>query len=178
MELADDSEPLKLQRDPRPILPEPPPVRLVAVDDVVLLTPPGKEPQLDAFYVGLLRMEREDQELPVRPPTAPILGDAAPNLPAARVRRPLPALPAGAIQGPVYRAEKHRVSFHVLEPLFERDSLRPLGVEVPSLTSTRLQIERLEIDYTRQKGLYAGQDSLLLKDPGGNWIEIMESRPI
>ena len=178
MELADDSDPLNLKRDPRPTIPEPPPVRLIAVEDVVLLTPPGREALLDAFYVGLLRMEREDYELPARPPTEPILGNTAPKMPPPRARRPLPAVPVGAMQGPVYRAENRRVSFHVLEPLIARESLRPLGIEVPSLISARLQIEQMEIEYTRQKGLYPGQESLLLMDSGGNWIEIMESRPV
>ena len=179
MELADDSDPLNLKRDPRPTIPEPPPVRLIAVEDVILLTSPGKEALLDAFYVGLLKMDREDHELPVRPLTEPILGDATPKvLPPRARRRPLPVVPAGGLQGPVYRAENRRVSFHVLEPPIERESLRPLGIEVPSLTSARLQIEQMEIEYARQKGLYPGHDSLLLMDPGGNWIEIMESRPV
>ena len=31
-------------------------------------------------------------------------------------------------------------------------------------------------EYIRQKGLIAGLESLLLRDPGGNWVEISESR--
>lgn len=178
MELAPDSDPLKLPPDPRPPIPEPPPVRLVAVEDCVLFTPPGQEALLDAFYIGLLKLEREDVDLPSRPPTEPILGEVVRKVTPARVRGPLPRLVGRVIQGPVYRAENHRISFHVHEPLIERQSLRPLGIEVPSLTSTRLQIEQMEIEYTRQKGIYAGEDSLLLQDPGGNWIEITESRPV
>lgn len=178
MELEEDFEKLNLPAEDRPPMAELPPVRLVAVDDVVLLTPPGREPRLNAFYVGLLKMEREDSELPSRPPTEPILGNAVPQMSPVRVRPPLPPLPRGAMQGPVYRAENHRVCFHVIEPPSERDSLRPLGIEVPSLTSARLQIEQMEIEYTRQRGLYPGQDSLLLQDPGGNWVEITESRPV
>lgn len=178
MELAENSDPLRLPPDRRPAMPEPPPVRLVSVDDVVLLTPPGRESSLDAFYVTLLRMEREDETVPARSATEPILGDAVPEASTSRIRRPLPSLTPGGEAGPVYRAENHRVCFHVLEPLIERDSLRPLGIEVPSLTSTRLQLEQMEIEYTRQKGLYPGQDSLLVRDPGGNWVEISESRPV
>ena len=40
-------------------MPEPPPVRLVAVEDVVLPAPAGIERELDDLYVGLLRFERE-----------------------------------------------------------------------------------------------------------------------
>src|SRR5687768_4929972 len=46
--------------DPRPRLPEPLPVRLVAVEDVRMRAPRGVEEQLDLFYVGLLGLERID----------------------------------------------------------------------------------------------------------------------
>lgn len=175
---SDDFPPLNLPSDPRPPMAELPPVRLIAVDDVVLPTAAGREALLDAFYVGLFRMEREDVELASRPPTELVLGGAVPRLSPARVRSELPPLPSRAMQGPVYRAENHRICFHVLEPPIERETLRPLGIEVPSLTSTRLQIEQMEIEYTRQRGLYPGQDALLLQDPAGNWIEMTESRPV
>jgi hypothetical protein len=45
--------------DKRPRVPEPPPVRLVAVEDCNLLAVAGIETDLDAFYVGLLGFERE-----------------------------------------------------------------------------------------------------------------------
>lgn len=45
--------------DKRPHMPEPPPVRLVAVEDVHLPAPAGAEVALDSFYVGLLKFERE-----------------------------------------------------------------------------------------------------------------------
>ena len=178
MELADSAEPLNLRPDRRPVLTDPPPVRLVAVDDVVLITAPGRERDLDAFYVELLRFEREDVPPPARREVEPILGGAAPKVPPARVTRPLPPLHARGLQGPVYRAENARVSFHVHEPLIERDTLRAQGIEVPSLAAVAEQLEQREIEYTRQKGLYPGQQSLLLQDPGGNWVEISESRPI
>jgi len=41
-------------------IPEPLPVRLVAINDVTLPAPAGVEAKLDAFYVGLLRFERTD----------------------------------------------------------------------------------------------------------------------
>ena len=46
-------------RDHRPLLPEPPPVRLVAVEDVHLPAAAGNEIELDAFYIGMLKFERE-----------------------------------------------------------------------------------------------------------------------
>src|SRR5688500_12469174 len=107
MELADTADRFDLPPDRRPAMPEPPPVRLISVDDVVLLAPPGVEPLLDAFYVGLLQFERADHDLQERVQTEPILGRAVPHGPPQRVDRPLPPLPASAIQGPVYRAENH-----------------------------------------------------------------------
>lgn len=46
--------------DGRPKLVPPPPVTLVAIADVALNAAAGMEKSLDAFYVGLLRMEREE----------------------------------------------------------------------------------------------------------------------
>jgi len=178
MELADTADPLDPTPDRRPPMAELPPVRLIAVDDVALAAPPGVERALDDFYVGLLRFERSDIALPPKPATEPVLGQAAPVVPPTRMDRPLPALPVGAIQGPVYRAENHRIIVQIQEPLIKRESLRPLGIEVTSLVAVMLELDRRELEYTRQRGVYPGQDSVLLQDPGGNWLEISESRPV
>jgi len=47
--------------DRRPLIPEPPPVRLVAVEDCSLFATAAHVPALDAFYVGLLKFEREGE---------------------------------------------------------------------------------------------------------------------
>ena len=44
--------------DPRPRLPDPLPVRLVAVEHVRMTAPRDAEEKLDAFYVGLLGFDR------------------------------------------------------------------------------------------------------------------------
>lgn len=49
-------------RDVRPHMPEPPPVRIVAVEDVTLPASAGMERDLDAFYVDLLEFERDEKE--------------------------------------------------------------------------------------------------------------------
>jgi len=49
-------------RDARPHMPEPPPVRLVAIEDVHLPAAAGLEVDLDQFYVKLLKFEREEAE--------------------------------------------------------------------------------------------------------------------
>ena len=46
--------------DRRPLIPEPLPVRLVAVDDVLLPAASGLETQLEEFYIALLGFEREE----------------------------------------------------------------------------------------------------------------------
>ncbi|HEY0008740.1 MAG TPA: hypothetical protein VGB55_08460 [Tepidisphaeraceae bacterium] len=49
--------------DKRQILPEPPPVRLLVIDDIWLEATSNVEKSLDAFYVGLLHFVREDGAL-------------------------------------------------------------------------------------------------------------------
>lgn len=52
--------------DRRPHMPEPPPVRLLTVDDARLPAPAGIEVELDKFYVDLFAFEREaGAEFPV-----------------------------------------------------------------------------------------------------------------
>ena len=45
--------------DRRPTMPEPPPVRRVAIEDVSLPATQAEIAKLDAFYIGLLRFERD-----------------------------------------------------------------------------------------------------------------------
>jgi hypothetical protein len=138
MELERCSIPFDLAEDKRPKMEEPPPVRLVAVDDCVLLAPAGLERDLDGFYVGLLKFERLEEE------------------------------------GIVYRAENFSLRFSVIERFPEREDLRPLGIAVPSLVELRRQLEELEIEFMRQRGITPGLESILLRDPAGNSLEITE----
>src|SRR3954453_16315082 len=98
MELEQPSFVFKPRIDRRPLIPEPLPVKLVKIDDAHLPAAAGREVELDAFYVGMLRFERLDV-----PETL------------------------------AYRAENFDLLFDVLEPPLERDTLRPLGIEVLSL---------------------------------------------
>jgi hypothetical protein len=128
--------------DKRPLVPEPLPVRLITVDDATLVTSAGLEVQLDAFYVGLLKFEREHgHEL-------------------------------------IYHAENFRLLFEVVETLPERESIRPLMIEVPRASEIEYGLIERKIDYTRQKGLSPGEERLVLQDPAGNWVEIVECRGI
>jgi hypothetical protein len=170
--------------DRRPRMPEPLPVKVLAVEDVRLPATAGLESQLDEFYAGLLGFERVDAELPrPRPKVEPLPGvrEEGREWPAIRRGRAgLPALTGDRPHtfGPVYRAENFRVHFDLVEGLVERESLRPLGVEVPSLAAAEGNLSAAKIEYVRQRGVTPGQESLLLTDPAGNWIELVEMRPV
>lgn len=58
VQLEDPSFDFKPEHDRRARMPEPLPVRLIAVNDVRVEAPAGRERQLDAFYARLLGMER------------------------------------------------------------------------------------------------------------------------
>jgi hypothetical protein len=61
--LEDSSSPApKAKHDSRPRIEEPPPVRLVAIEDCQLWAVAGLERELDDFYVGLLNFERQQAE--------------------------------------------------------------------------------------------------------------------
>ena len=78
----------------------------------------------------------------------------------------------------VYRADNFYLRFDVLERPVEHDSLRPTQIEVPSLIDTEKRIIEAELEYARQRGLTPGQETLLLLDPAGNWIELSEMRAV
>ena len=69
MEQSSDTSPLELDRpqtpysapppDRRRHVPEPPPVRLVALEEVRLPAQSGSEHELDRFYLSLLKFERD-----------------------------------------------------------------------------------------------------------------------
>ena len=122
-----------------PPVPEPLPVRVIAVADVRLPAPAGAERQMDAFSVGLLGFERAE------PPHQLI-----------------------------YRSENFLLSFDVIDRPVPHESLRPLGIEIPSLGEAEKKLIEAEIEYTRQRGLTPGSQTLLVLDPAGNWVELME----
>jgi len=128
--------------DNRPLVPEPLPVRLVTVDDATLPASAGLEVQIDWFYCGLLKFDREQGH-------------------------PL-----------IYHADNFRLLFEIVERFPERDSLRPLVVEVPRLSEIELGLIERKIEYTRLRGITPGEERLAVQDPAGNWLEIVEFRMI
>ena len=78
-----------------------------------------------------------------------------------------------------YRAENFTLRFEFGEPpVLARESMRLQGIEVPSLADAELKLIEAECEYQRQRGIQAGSESLVLRDPAGNWIELMESREV
>ena len=57
-------------------------------------------------------------------------------------------------------------------------SQRPIGVIVPMLADAAAKFSDAGIDFSRQVGMFAGLETLLLLDPAGNWIEVTDSRVI
>lgn len=142
MELEPSAHVVLPAADHRPLIPEPLPVRLLTVDDATLHAAAGLEVQLDEFYVGLLKFEREESD------------------------------------EPIYRADNFRLRFSITETFPERDNLRPLLIEVPRLSDLEHAIIDRKLDYTRQRGVTLGEERLILQDPAGNWVEIVEFRGI
>lgn len=129
--------------DRRVRMPEPLPVKLVAVADVRMPAPAGVEVKLDEFYIDMLGFERFE---------------------------PLTAL--------IYRAENFTLHFDVQERPVTHEDMGPQMIEVPSLADAEHQLIHREIEYIRQKGVSPGRETLLLMDPAGNWIELIEMRRI
>lgn len=129
-------------KDARTKMPEPLPVKILAVEDVYLAAAAGIEKDLDEFYVEMLQFLR-DQELPL-----------------------------------AYWADNFRVIFEVREPPMDRDNYRVLQIEVQKLAEAEQKLVERELECTRQRGLVAGSESLVLLDPAGNWVELVESRKV
>lgn len=78
----------------------------------------------------------------------------------------------------IYHADNFDLYFDVIEPPIERDSLKPLGIEVVSLRETELRLIEREYEYERQKGIFPGHFALVLLDPAGNWLELTQTLPV
>jgi hypothetical protein len=77
-----------------------------------------------------------------------------------------------------YQAENGRLLIQLFEKPFVRDDMRALGIEVKSLPEIERRLIQAEMPFLKQKGLHTGQEALLLEDPGGNWIQLVECRLI
>lgn len=141
MKLEPGNPDFKPTIDRRPLIPQPLPVKLVAVEDVHLPTTAGLEAELDDFYIRLLKFER-----------------------------------AEATDRAGYRAENFYLWFDVSERPVDRETMRAQEIEIESLAEMEHLLIDEEIEYQRQKGVTPGRETLLLRDPAGNWVELSEMR--
>ena len=56
--------------------------------------------------------------------------------------------------------------------------MRMLGIVVKSLPDMMRKLTEAEIPFSRERGLTAGEERLLLLDPAGNWLRIVQSKMI
>jgi hypothetical protein len=78
----------------------------------------------------------------------------------------------------VYRAENFNLRFDLPRRELLHSDYRYVKIVVQSLAATEAKLVEAEIEYQRQKGITPGQESLLLTDADGNWLEIREHREI
>ena len=78
----------------------------------------------------------------------------------------------------IYHADNFGLRFVVQELLPERGEYRPLQIEVQSLLVAEQKLREAKIEYVRQKTLTPGEESLVLLDPAGNWVELVEYRAV
>jgi hypothetical protein len=128
------------------------------------------------------RRPRMDEPLPVR-----LVAVADVRLPALRDLEPQhDAFYCGLLKmvrdeprsQRIYRADNFRVVFELIDGPIERDTCRALSVEIDSLSELEHKLVDRGIAYERIKGLVPGVESLMFRDPSGNWVEVVEERRI
>lgn len=141
------------------------------------------EPASRTFKPYVDRRPRVPEPLPVRLVT---VDDA--RLPAAAgLERQLDAFYVGVLgfvrlrpgeDAIAYRADNFALHINVVEPPLRREDMRPLGLEVPSLADLELKLADAEVEYSRQRGLLPGEEAIVLVDPAGNWLEVVDRRAV
>lgn len=140
------------------------------------------EPATRTFNPSIDRRPRVPEPLPVRLVT---VADA--RLPAAAgLERQLDVFYVGILgfqrrddgESIAYRADNFCLHIDTLEPPLGRTDMRPLGIEVPSLADVELKLVEAEQEFTRQRGLLPGEESIVLLDPAGNWLELVDRRTV
>lgn len=74
--------------------------------------------------------------------------------------------------GPVYRAQNHEVAFFVVEVPDDRQDCRRLGIITPNYSQIIERLVELKTEFEIVRGIFAGSDELLMKDPAGNWVSL------
>jgi hypothetical protein len=167
---------------PRPIeptenpllIPPPPPVRLLAIADVTLLTPPGQERVLDTLFLVILRFEPFEALPPgvsPKPRFAETLAKSHQVSPRLPGHRPADLPPPPGPRG--YKAENFTLHYRPADNI-SAEQLKFLGIEVPDLHSLTQRLLELRIPYERFVGLTPGMVYLQLIDPAGNVLHITQ----
>ena len=78
----------------------------------------------------------------------------------------------------VYKAENFRLRFEFVEGQVIRDDMMMLGIVVKSLADTAKKFDEAKVTFSRERGITAGEERLLLLDPAGNWIRVTQSKRI
>ena len=81
-------------------------------------------------------------------------------------------------EGLVYRADNFRLCFEAIHGFITHDTYRPVQIEVLRLGETELRLIEEEVEHERTRGLTPGSESLVLRDPSGNWVEVVERREV
>jgi hypothetical protein len=155
MQVEDHAQPFQPVNDTRLRMYEPPVVRLISIDDVTLHATPATAPLLDFFYIQLLGFERHADDL---------------NHTENNPKNPVTQI--------IYRAEKNSVIFDIVNVVLPRDDYRPVQVATPLFDLFVRQITELEMPFEWQKGVAPGLETVLLKDPAGNWMLVEPIRAI
>ena len=122
--------------------------------------------------------------IPLPPPVMLETVEDARLAAAAGLERQLDAFYVGLLQFErdakcermVYKAENFRLRIEVEEGPVLREDMRMLGVVVKSLSETMRKLREAEIEFARERGLTAGEERILLLDPAGNWLRIVQSK--
>jgi hypothetical protein len=124
--------------------------------------------------------------LPPPPPVGLLTVEDARLAASSGLERELDAFYVGLLQferdaqreGIVYKAENQRLRIDLVEGPVRRDDMRMLGVVVKSLEDAMRKLTEAQWLYSRERGVAGGEDRLLLMDPAGNWLRIVQSQAI
>ena len=78
----------------------------------------------------------------------------------------------------IYHADNFALRFVIHETPPQRGEYRPVQIVVQSLGVAEHKLIEAKLEYVRQRTLTPGEESLVLLDPAGNWVEIVERREI
>ena len=78
----------------------------------------------------------------------------------------------------IYHADNFAIRFVVQELLPQRGEYRPVQIEVQSLILAEQKLMEAKIQFVWQRTLTPGQESIVLLDPAGNWVELVEYQAV